>query len=111
MRIKKTKKAMTLAAGIMKNAKEVTRKEAMITAWAAIKKAGNAFKYLEATKVDGTLTKRIVLTNWIEHNRVKGTGRPLKPGQRLFIDVAKAMAKCKNTTVSFYIDNIKTLAA
>lgn len=111
MKIKKTTKAMTLAAGIMKNQPEITRSEALKMAWRWVKKANDMLLFLEATKVNGTITKRIVRDNWSEVNEVKGTGRPLKEGQRLFVDVAKALAGRHNTTVSFYQKNIITLAA
>ena len=63
---------------------------------------------LAAQKVDGTLTVRMVLTNWADHNTVKGTGQPVGPDRKLFVDLAKMLAGLRST-VSFYKTGILVL--
>ena len=65
---------------------------------------------LEANDTKGNFSRRCVFTNWNAHNEVKGTGRPTKPGQILFVDLAaKLVQSRRGSTRSFYEENIRDL--
>ena len=81
-----------------------TRKECFADAKQFLQDNQDA-QILTAYDTRGKLSTRVVFTNWTDHNTVKGTGRPLKEGQRLFVDIAKKLAG-KPSTVSFYQHNI-----
>lgn len=79
---------MLISHGLTKNSK-ITQAQALKKAWDLAKaNEHNAF-ILIATKKDGSKMKRVVFENWFAYNEVKGTGRPLKEGLKLFVDVAK----------------------
>lgn len=87
------RKAMTLAHSLKKQLPSHIPWSIIVkTAWSKIKKM-KAPHMMYWRKTDGTLAKRIVLIDIEGHLTFKGTGKPLKPKQRLFVDVAKVMAK------------------
>lgn len=54
---------------------------------------------------DGSITTRVVDLNWNAYNEVTGTGRPLKPGQTLMVDLVKETAGM-HSTISTYENRI-----
>lgn len=82
--------------------------EAMTYAWDFVKQHPEA-TLVTFTKSNGTETTRLVDLNWSNHYQVKGTGRPLKEGQILMVDLAKKEAGM-NATISTYHDRIKKAA-
>lgn len=62
-------------------------------------------------KSTGKTTTRLVKT-WAPKRTKERTrpGRPLKPGQKIFTDVAKEEVGLEYTTVSFYEENILEVA-
>ena len=87
-----------------------TKSQAFLQAHAYVKEHGDDLAYLQAYKVNGTLTSRVVHTTWSNFHSVKGTGRTIGPDRRLFVDAAKRVAGLPDT-LSFYKDKIVTLAA
>lgn len=107
--MKLSQKAMILANQLRKYS-NLTKSEALTYAWDYVKNHNDELHVLKAAKKNGTVTSRVVFTNWNEYNTVKGTGRATKPNQRLFVDVAKREAGLPST-VSFYDSSIILLAA
>lgn len=86
-----------------------SQSEAFSYAWAFVREFQNDLFLLTAKSVKGQVSSRVVFQDWNAFNEVKGTGRPTKPGQRLFVDAAKMKAGVPST-ISFYESNIITLA-
>jgi len=77
--------------------------EALRTAWATVK--NNQTAKVTFKKVSGEVTTRVVAINVMDFLTVKGTGRPTKPGQKLFADLAK-VATGQYPIISLYQQNI-----
>lgn len=70
-----------------------------------LKEQGYVLYEIGFTDRKGNFKRRIVLMDWNARHQVKGTGRPTKPGQRLFCDVARIAAGVPDT-ISAYQDKI-----
>lgn len=82
-----SQKAMVLANQLRRH-KKITLSEALSSAWSIVKKEASAILLTFETTAK-KVCKRLVYSDWSKFVSVKGTGRPTKPGQRLFADVAK----------------------
>jgi hypothetical protein len=102
--VKTRQKVMVFASQIYKLNPDLTWGEAMAYAWSEIRQQPTA-ELITFEKADGTTTSRIVFLNWNDYNEVKGTGRPLKRGQILFVDVAKQQSGLRST-ISTYLNRI-----
>lgn len=102
--IKNYYRALFILANRLVKTSGKTRKECFADAKEFLQENPTAV-ILTANDTRGNLSTRVVFTDWNKHNEVKGTGRPLKPGQMLFVDLAKRLAG-KHDTVSFYQGNI-----
>lgn len=101
------RKVTVFARQLMRHEKELTFGEIMIYAWDEMKKFGHLYELKKYKNTKGVVCQRIVLRDkWINHNTVKGTGRPLKEGQLLFVDVARLHCGARNSTISMYKNNI-----
>ena len=107
MKNSKNSFACTLAAQIY-NAKPgaCTWSFAMKFAWSMVKESGSTFELVTAVKINGTVTRRVVSSNICEYYEVKGTGRPVKPGITLFVDLGKFAAEATSFIISFHDDKI-----
>lgn len=56
---------------------------------------------IDAIKSKGQFTRRIVLTDWKRYNTLKGTGRTIPDGYKLFVDVGKMIVGERSKTVMF----------
>ncbi len=83
--------------------KEMGFSEALRTAWATVK--ANQTAKVTFKKISGQITTRVVAINVLDFLTVKGTGRPTKPGQKLFADLAK-VATGRPAIISLYEENI-----
>lgn len=91
---------MILARDMMKHAPDMPRWEALGRAWKYIQENLETTYALYFTKRDRKdpeiiteYCNRIVKLDLDGHLTFKGTGRPLKPGQRMFVDVSRMLAK------------------
>lgn len=116
--MKKNSFACTLAAQIYRESKKqdapISWSEAMQTAWLMVNKTQQDFTLVTFTKIDGTVCRRVVSENVSLYYTPKGTGRPLKEGQILFVDLGKYVANSDRFLISAYSDKIisrVTLAA
>lgn len=108
--MKNLRKKVFVYAHQLRRHNDLTLSEALIEAWDFIK-SNQDVQLLTFKKVrTDELCKRIVATDWSKYYEVKGTGRPLKPGQVLFADLAK-VASGKRAIISTYEDRIVELAA
>lgn len=99
--------AMLLAYQILKSDPTCTQSEAGKRAWALAKHYEGQSLIIDGVKVDGkTKLKRVVLDAWGTYNTIKGTGKPLKPGRKLFVDLAKLECN-KPSTLSVLLSNVK----
>lgn len=80
-------KAMTLA-NQLRRYEKLSMSDALRYAWSVVKKETSAILLTFETTAK-KVCKRLVYSDWSKFVTVKGTGRPTKPGQRLFADVAK----------------------
>lgn len=85
------RKVACLAQHLIKNAVCQNLSDAMKMAWVMVK-AQPELTYVTFKTVKGEIKHRVVMTNWSTMIKIKGTGRPSKPGQVLFADVAKYIA-------------------
>ena len=100
------RKVMVFASQIYRwNKSWLTWGEAMAYAWSEIRQQPEA-QLVTFEKNDGSVSSYVVLTNWKEYVEVKGTGRPTKPGQILFVDLARLQSGFRNPTISTYRDRI-----
>ncbi len=122
-------KAMTFASQILKQAKDynlhISRSRALSYAWKYINTHSNAYViYFTKHDKNGNVKehcKRIVQMDTAGHVTFTGTGSPLKPGQRLFVDLARHTIKTillsrmdeadvkVNTIISTYEDRISAI--
>ena len=104
------RKVFIYAHGLRKNNPNLNLSTALKLAWSFIK-ANPTVKVLTFKKVKSDkLTNRIVSENWQQFHTVTGTGRPLKEGQKLFVDLTK-VATGKRPIISTYQDRIVAYAA
>lgn len=90
--------------------------EVYADAEAALAGDSSRFALLIARKVDGTKMVRVVMSPDQINYQSKGTGRPMKPGQRLLVDLAKyTVCACADDTsrcmISVYEDRVISIAA
>lgn len=97
------RKVITLANSIQVNDHEITRSQAMRTAWQFVKNEN--CELIVFAKVSGKKCQRVVFSDWLAYNEIKGTGRPTPPNMKLFVDCAKWMLG-KPNTISCYVDSI-----
>ncbi len=101
------KKAMTFATQLAKNKFSESWKECLQTAWNEIKANPSKYVYISFEKVCGKVAKRVILSaNWSSRYEVKGTGRPLKENQRLYLDAAKTLCEMDYVTGSYFTDSV-----
>ena len=93
------KKAMTLAAHLLRNNPAIDRSKAFKLAWAFIKE--NNCTYIRFQTKKG-ITSRVVFENWADYVSVKGTGRPKPENLDLFVDCAKWILDSERPTISAY---------
>lgn len=80
---------------------------AMRAAWCMVKYYDQHLRIVKFEKVNGSITQRVVFTeSWSKFYQIKGTGRKLKEGQVLFVDVAKYAINKDRATISTYLYNI-----
>lgn len=104
------RKVFIYAHGLRKNNPNLNLSTALRMAWSFIKK-NPTVKVLSFKKVNSEkVTNRIVSENWQQFHTFKGTGKPLKEGQKLFADLAK-VATGKRPIISTYKNRIVALAA
>ena len=95
-------KVFVYALSLVKTDSSLSWSECLKTAWATIKADPSKYIYIEFTKVNGTIAKRVILNkSWITNNEIKGTGRPTKEGTTLYTDAVKFNFKVKYSTGSF----------
>lgn len=100
------RKICVFARQLMKHDADLSLSDAMTYASSEIKLFPHKYMILKFKNVSGKIEQRIILNaGWSELNKVKGTGRPLKENQRLFIDAVK-MHTGKPSTISTYVQNI-----
>lgn len=102
--------ACTLATQIYRASKNTktpsTWAESMSWPWLMVKNTAQTFTLVEFTKNDGTVCRRVVSENLSYYVEFKGTGRPLKEGQVLFVDLGKYVTQGENFIISTYSDRI-----
>lgn len=96
----------TLAYDLAQN-QDMTSSEAMRWAWFLVKNYPSAITVTFAKK-NGETTTRLV-ENWTKRNRTKGTGRTLKPGQRIFTDMDKHHGGLPSTISTYTTRIISTI--
>jgi hypothetical protein len=106
-RIDIMRKVAVFARQILRHNQDLTLSEAMYYAWDEMKKFGSEYRLIKFTKTNGEIVSRIV-TAAPAHTiiKVKGTGRPLKPGQVWFCDVARLQSGKRGAAISTYTNNI-----
>ena len=104
----RSRMSATLARQLMKADKELSLGDAMRQAWAEIKADERQFKFVEYRKVSGKVVRKVIMAGHIsEYFTPKGTGRPLKPNQRLYVDAGCHLLG-KYAIRSYYTDSIIT---
>lgn len=101
-RIQQLRKVAAFARQLMRHG-GLTLGEAMTYAWDEMKKYGKDYQLVKFQKQNGDIVSRVVMFG-PAHNyiKVKGTGRPLKPGQVWFADAARMHAGKRNIAISTY---------
>lgn len=114
------RKALTLAQDMRKHLPTTVKWATCLRrAWRHVLRNPDTTHMIFWKKVDGSFARRVVNLDPTGHMTFKGTGKPLKPGQRLFVDLAKVKAKewyefrgeqfKRSTIISAYQDNIFTI--
>lgn len=80
--------------------------ECMSWAWLMVKHTAQNFTLVEFTKNDGTVCRRVVSEDLSYYIEFKGTGRPLKEGQVIFVDLGKYVVTGENFIISTYTNRI-----
>ena len=81
--------------------------EILTATWQEMKTFSHNYTYLEFSKTNGTIAKRVALkSNWSDTHEIKGTGRPLKEGQKLYTDAIKYWSGDQYDTGSYYENNL-----
>lgn len=112
--MKRTKQifAMALAAAIRKNEPTNSRSTALQIAWLIVNKSKQDIAMLTFRKNDGTVSRRVVSTDWALYCPPTGTGKPKPAGLRLFADLAKFLAGNNRCIISTYnVEKLERLAA
>lgn len=98
-----SRKAMVFALQLMRHDNELTLSEALWYAWDELKKFGEQYRLIKFRKTNGEEAQRIVMAGPAsQYVPVKGTGRPLKPGQQWFCDAARLHCGKRSPVVSTY---------
>lgn len=103
--------ACTLAAQIYRQMKKtddpITWSDAMSWAWLMVNKTYQELTLVTFTKVkDGSTCRRVVSENVSLYYTPKGTGRPMKENQVLFVDLGKYVVDGSSFLISTYTDKI-----
>lgn len=102
----RTRMSSVLARAFMRIDSDFDLSTSLKLAWYLIKNFEDDLQLIEFITVKGQVKQRIVYVQpWSFFNKVKGTGRPLKKGQKLFVDVSKHFL-CQWSTISTYENNI-----
>lgn len=97
----------TFVAQTTKHNPTITRARAMKIGWDIYKnRQRTGAEYIKFSKVDKTVTSRIVSRKTSAFVTFTGTGKPLKEGQILLTDIAKYFAGALNPVISLYESNI-----
>lgn len=102
----RTRMSCVLARAFMRVDKDFDLSTSLKLAWYIVKNFEDSLQLIHFVTVKGQVKQRVVYVEpWSYFYEVKGTGRPLKEGLNLFVDVAKHFL-CKHATVSIYSNNI-----
>ena len=106
---------MTLAHQMKKHDNDLVWADAVKDAWSFIKDENELIELISFFKVDRktgdkkeSVNRVIFRKHWSKFYTPKGTGRPLKKGQVLMVDVARWATKSKNFLISTYEDRIES---
>ena len=102
------RKVLVLAHQLRRH-QNLTFGEAQKMAWAKLKAEGGVlivFNKVNRKTGKETLAKRIISRNWLNFYTPKGTGRPLKAGQILMVDLARVWTDCQYFLISTYQNRI-----
>jgi predicted HNH restriction endonuclease len=80
-----------------------TKSEAFKKAWKFVRE-NPCVRILKFKKVSGIEASRLIDCN-VDY-QIKGTGRPLKPGQKMYVDVIRSEVKGRAMYLSTYQNNI-----
>lgn len=108
--MKKNSFACTLAVQIYRASKGCKNgfswADSMKLAWTMINGTAQNFTFVSFTKNNGTVTNRVVSEDLKTYWTPTGTGRPMKEGQVLFVDLGKYVVTGENFLISTYSNRI-----